>query len=322
METEIKRIIKKKHPTGQEVGKTLLFMLVRDTQNANNKNYKPTVTQAQFDEMVYSFSKEQDFIDYAFYKELYEVLLSARLFVDGLEQQILRGMIQIQHMIQRDNTAEREKWARELTPLVMTEKQYSAYKANPNALAELDYTAQQRIQRSGIAVLQGTENPNINSEGNYVEPNTYIAQEISLERMGQDVEYQKRVKLLYNNVVISSVMYLQSYNLLLEILAKVCQVEELQEIKRPMQSLKKQVQMINETIDSLESNLYGTPEEKKNKQKILHKIFPKMPQIDLQISKEKKQLMEKQIQAIKEEGKTIHNLQEFNGFIEELVKGG
>lgn len=322
METDIKRIVKKKKPTGDEVGKTLLYMLASDTMNSSNRDYKPTITQAKFDEMVYSFSKEEDYIEYAFYKELYEVILSAKLFVEGLEQQTIKGLIQIQHMIQRDNSAEREKTAKEKLPVIMTQKQYQEYLAGEGDFINPAYETVQRIKVGGIAIIQGENAPNVDEEGTYKEPNTYIAQEITLDRMAQDVEYQKRVEVLYNNVVLSSLVFFAGYNSLLDILAEVSGVEELKEIKRAEKSFTNYLVMINETIDSLEENVYGDEAEKQRKRKILHDIFPKMPLEIGPIPEKAKAQVKKEIQKIKAEGSGIHNLQEFNHFVEKLTKGG
>lgn len=128
MASKIDSLLKKTNWTGVEVGKALVASVVHDIRYQNDPDYKPLFSQSDFDKMEGSLTTEQDFLAYGVYRDIYSGLIDAYNRGQGQNQQFCNGYYRYAMHLKDCTIAERTILTAELTPYVLSKKQYTQLK--------------------------------------------------------------------------------------------------------------------------------------------------------------------------------------------------
>lgn len=128
MATRIDRLLKKKGWTGAEVGKLLIASFLNDIKIKHGKAKEPLFSQADFDNIESTLSKEQDFIVYGVYRTLYSAIIDSFNRGQGLYQQFYNGFSHLITTFREVENADKAERSLDNTPLIMTQSQYDRLK--------------------------------------------------------------------------------------------------------------------------------------------------------------------------------------------------
>lgn len=138
MTIQIKQILKKKRLTGDDVGKALVYSVISDI--AYGEEPLP-FTQARFEIMEGSLTKEEDISTYSVYKSIYEGILESYNEGLGKESQYNNGYHILTSPLRDYIDSEYRIATAELVPYVMTQAQYRTILEN----------AQKKVRNLGVS---------------------------------------------------------------------------------------------------------------------------------------------------------------------------
>lgn len=127
MSGNIKKLLKKKRFTGEDVGKILIASLLNDIKH-QGQNYELLLTQEEFDRIENSLNTERDLLAYGVYKDIYNSIVDTFNREKGIYQQFYNGYCRYAMYLKGAIQADRALADVELYPLIMTEKQYREVK--------------------------------------------------------------------------------------------------------------------------------------------------------------------------------------------------
>lgn len=140
MEFDIKRLLKRKKLTGEEVGQLVFAIFINDAINAQDPNRKPLMTQEEFDllkaKLDLSSKTSKDARMYYTYKRLYEGIVQCWNRCNALEQQFYNGYRQIHSVLSECYHSDEALSSLDNTPLIMTALQYHELRTKTKAKLE------------------------------------------------------------------------------------------------------------------------------------------------------------------------------------------
>lgn len=128
MATNIKKLLKKKGWTGEEVGKLLMASLVNDIKQQGSQEKKPLFSQSDFEKLESGLTTERDYMVYGVYRDLYSSIIDAYNRGQGLYQQFFNGYFRLFSQIREVQNSEKIQEIDDNSPLILTEKQYENLK--------------------------------------------------------------------------------------------------------------------------------------------------------------------------------------------------
>lgn len=114
--------------SGEEVGKALLTSTILDIKYRNDPDYKPILSQADFEIMENSLSTDEDYLVYGVYKDIYGSILDAYNRGQGFFQQFYNGYSRFTNYFYLCLQADDAVRHFDEYPLVMTRSQYERCK--------------------------------------------------------------------------------------------------------------------------------------------------------------------------------------------------
>lgn len=134
-----------------------------------------------------------------------------------------------------------------------------------------------RIMYSGLAIIRETPftKHRINDNGEYTDTveNPYLLLE-SIDSITDDEDRIEDVRLFREHLVEPALRFIYAYNVLLDLLAAVYDTESIKELKTPTTSyIEGQIEAYNNLLYMFYGSLYGTPEEKARKRKLIKQVF-------------------------------------------------
>lgn len=129
MSLAIEKILKKKKPTGEDVGKALVLSVIHDIKHQGEQDFKPLFTQKEFDRIEQALATEEDYFIYGCYKDIYRSIISTYGRCEGMQQQYFNGLSQWQHKLNVCYQDLSNRMLESEAPVIMTQSQYTRLKA-------------------------------------------------------------------------------------------------------------------------------------------------------------------------------------------------
>ena len=180
----------------------------------------------------------------------------------------------------------------------------------------------QRIMYSGIALIQeDTILPNqLTETGDYIgsQNNPYLFLE-SLDSIANDEEKQEFLNQYMSYLIRPAISYVYAYNALIDIIAKLYDMDFITVLKKDMELLTSQLEAFNNLLYTFYADVFGTKEEKERKRKLIKKFFEPIILEEMQPNNQKIKEVKELLLANKGTQKEIQLLQDLHSLIINII---
>ena len=183
-----------------------------------------------------------------------------------------------------------------------------------------NYEARQRINHSGIAVIQEPRSYQTDERGDYkqtADPMTYL---MSIYRLAEDEERGTDVKRYASRLIYPALRYLYAFNELIKIIADVYDLPELGTYATyDLSSFEYKANGYNGLLYVLYGGVYGSDEERRDKRELIKELFP---HLDIDSTKPTEQATAEVRRAIEKLGYTSdarRELRYLDSYINQLM---
>ncbi|MFI3272856.1 MAG: hypothetical protein R3Y11_12280 [Pseudomonadota bacterium] len=340
MKIDINKLRKKRKWTGQEVGLALMANTLNDIRY-HNQEHAPLFSQEEFAKMEKTLKTEKDEQVYSVYRSLYSSILDAYNTGLSLYQQFYNGHSNLMNTLSELKHIEHTRTELALMPVLLTKKQYADFRVKAlevggdGAVAEDEITKRifsiamnyvheslhdDEVMYNGIAVVELENTTLVDGNGYYkaVDPLRHF---MSLKSLASDTKAQESIQLWQHNLIYNAMAYFYAYNVMIGILERVYNIENLASIARlETFDIENEVKKFNMSLLSLHDNVSGTDEIKKRKHNYIQSIFTKL---EIEPLKPTQENVEKVRQTVEKLGFTTPaaaNLKYLDDFLSFLSK--
>lgn len=133
--------------------------------------------------------------------------------------------------------------------------------------------ARRRIVYNGVAVLTNASSSQVDSQGNYIEPEDWYADTSSIIALAKDKAEADYTRALLEVFVTPALRYILAFNAFIEIVANTYDLDFIKIAQEPLSYQKDRVEALNNLIYMFYATVYGTEAEKAEKRKLIKSVF-------------------------------------------------
>ena len=297
---DINKLLEKQNLTGQELGIIeLTNMAVQFKQALKGEKPKALIEASQLQQMVNQLKDPTQAKIYGGYISIHEWLLIKYNIAQTQIQQAQLQYRTLESLITTAILAEDICKYVEQLPAIMTQKQYDQVKGNMEML-----NINTRAFLNGIAVIQpsntATRNKNIDQNGNYIEPKIQSSiKNFSLEAFfTESKDHANNIEIVETSrkTFLDSYYFVISYNHVLNRIAAIYGVKELEAFKMNIEELSARIDDFNALVpvlyEQIKTSKYGSKELCAKKLQVLKDFFRPVEYASLCVSNERKRQLE------------------------------
>lgn len=175
---------------------------------------------------------------------------------------------------------------------------------------------------NGIAVLQNPKSYQMDENGDYKEAPDPISVFSNLDSVADSETQRVQLDAYQNNLFKPALRFIYAFNVLMKIIETVYDIADMGTVQLPTKTLESQLSSFNNLVYIFYGEVYGNPEEKKRKRKLIKELFPPVDIEELKPTNEAIQAVKTELTEMGYTARARKNLKNFDRYISLLMGEG
>lgn len=185
-----------------------------------------------------------------------------------------------------------------------------------------NYSKRSRIIKRGIAIVQNPTKSQTDENGDYKDTPDPLSAFYSLDSIAESETQIAELDAYQNNLFKPALRFLFAFNDLVKILGAVYDIEDMEALQLPTKTLESQLSSFNNLVYIFYGEVYGDPEEKERKRKLIKELFPPVDIEELKPTNEAIQAVKTELTEMGYTARARKNLKNFDRYISFLMGEG
>lgn len=185
-----------------------------------------------------------------------------------------------------------------------------------------NYSKRSRIIKRGIAIVQNPTKSQTDENGDYKEIPNPLSAFYSLDSIAESEAQIAELDACQNNLFKPALRYLFAFNALMKIIGAVYDIEDMEALQLSTKTLESQLSSFNNLVYIFYGEVYGDPEEKERKRKLIKELFPPVDIEELKPTNEAIQAVKTELSEMGYTARARKNLKNFDSYISLLMGEG